>query len=137
MSENLRRNSPRISRIPRKEIRGIRGIRGRLVTRTSDSTRRFERLTRLAVSVSVRGMSQKFPKTFGELRGSPYHALHSGGRTVKDEMRVNLLEKLRKGDTLFPGIVGYDETVVPQIINAILSKHNMILLGLRGQAKSR
>jgi len=82
-------------------------------------------------------MNQKFPRTFGELRNSPYHALHSGGRTVKDEMRVNLLEKLRKGETLFPGIVGYDETVVPQIINAILSKHNMILLGLRGQAKSR
>jgi len=98
---------------------------------------RFERLTRFAVSASVRGMNQKFPRTFGELRNSPYHALHSGGRTVKDEMRVNLLEKLRKGETLFPGIVGYDETVVPQIINAILSKHNMILLGLRGQAKSR
>jgi magnesium chelatase subunit I len=56
---------------------------------------------------------------------------------VKDEMRRNLQEMLRKREPLFPGIVGYDDTVLPQIVNAILSKHNMILLGLRGQAKSR
>jgi magnesium chelatase subunit I len=56
---------------------------------------------------------------------------------VKDEMRRNLVRKLRAGERLFPGIVGYDETVVPQIINAILARHNLILLGLRGQAKSR
>ena len=52
-------------------------------------------------------------------------------------MRENLIARLRAGETVFPGIVGYDDTVVPQIVNAVLSKHNFILLGLRGQAKSR
>jgi magnesium chelatase subunit I len=56
---------------------------------------------------------------------------------VKDEMRDNLMERLRGSGPIFPGIVGYDDTVVPQIVNAILSRHNFILLGLRGQAKSR
>src|SRR5918911_5304885 len=72
------------------------------------------------------------PKNLGELKESNYKR-----RSVKDEMRANLIRKLRAGERLFPGIVGYDETVVPQIINAILSRHNIILLGLRGQAKSR
>src|SRR5205085_10532137 len=58
-------------------------------------------------------------------------------RPVKQEIRDNLVRKLRAGEPLFPGIIGYDETVVPQLINAILSRHNFILLGLRGQAKSR
>ncbi len=58
-------------------------------------------------------------------------------RRVKDEMRGNLIRKLRAGEPLFPGILGYDESVVPQLVNAILAKHNFILLGLRGQAKSR
>src|SRR5688572_22577984 len=87
--------------------------------------------------MTLRHMNPSFPQTFGELKGSSFHAAHARSRTVKDEMRANLQEKLRKKETLFPGIVGYDETVLPQIINAILSKHNMILLGLRGQAKSR
>ena len=52
-------------------------------------------------------------------------------------MRRNLLRKLQAGETLFPGVLGYDASVVPQVVNAILSRHNMILLGLRGQAKSR
>ena len=52
-------------------------------------------------------------------------------------MREHLIERLRAKDVLFPGIVGYDDTVVPQIVNAVLSRHNFILLGLRGQAKSR
>src|SRR6188768_4009216 len=56
---------------------------------------------------------------------------------VKLEMRRNLLRKLAAGETLFPGVLGYDASVVPQVVNAILSRHNMILLGLRGQAKSR
>jgi magnesium chelatase subunit I len=56
---------------------------------------------------------------------------------VKDEMRRNLLRKLQAKETLFPGILGYEESVIPQVTNAVLSKHNMILLGLRGQAKSR
>ena len=58
-------------------------------------------------------------------------------RPVKDEIRDNLIRKLRNGDTLFPGIIGYEDTVLPQLTNAILSRHNFILLGLRGQAKSR
>lgn len=72
--------------------------------------------------------------TLGELLASP------GGRairSVKDEMRGNLIARLAAGGPLFPGIVGYDDTVVPQVVNAILSKHNFILLGLRGQAKTR
>ena len=56
---------------------------------------------------------------------------------VKDELRANLIKKLRAGEKLFRGIVGYDETVIPQLVNAILARHNIILLGLRGQAKSR
>jgi len=58
-------------------------------------------------------------------------------RSVKSEIRDNLIQKLRAGDTLFPGIIGYDDSVVPQVVNAVLSRHNFILLGLRGQAKTR
>jgi magnesium chelatase subunit I len=75
------------------------------------------------------------PKTFGELRTSHYSQLQN--RSIKDEMRSNLIALLQRGGTIFPGIVGYEDTVVPQIVNAILSKQNFILLGLRGQAKSR
>ena len=71
-------------------------------------------------------------KTLGELKASGYDS-----RSVKDEMRANLIKKLRNNEKLFPGILGYEETVIPQIVNAILAKHNLILLGLRGQAKSR
>src|ERR1017187_5475085 len=70
--------------------------------------------------------------TLGALRQSGYRS-----RPVKQEIRDNLVQKLRSGEALFPGIIGYDETVVPQLVNAILSRHNFILLGLRGQAKSR
>jgi magnesium chelatase subunit I len=72
------------------------------------------------------------PATIAELRASGH-----ARQTVKQEMRRNLLAKLRSGQELFPGIVGYDETVVPQISNAIISGHDLILLGERGQAKSR
>src|SRR5215207_4460194 len=58
-------------------------------------------------------------------------------RPVKQEVRDNLVKKLQAGEKLFPGIIGYEETVIPQLVNAILSRHNFILLGLRGQAKSR
>ena len=78
-----------------------------------------------------------FPRTLGELRQSPFSEQRLLARRVKDELRDNLVAKLRAGGPLFPGIVGYDDTVVPQIVNAILSRHNFILLGLRGQAKSR
>ena len=70
--------------------------------------------------------------TLGELRRSGYRS-----RPVKQEIRDNLVCKLRAGAPLFPGIIGYDETVIPQLVNAVLSRHNFILLGLRGQAKSR
>ena len=70
--------------------------------------------------------------TLGELKQSDY-----ASRSVKDEMRANLIKKLRSGEKLFQGILGYEETVVPQLVNAVLAKHNLILLGLRGQAKSR
>ena len=83
-------------------------------------------------------MSQ-FPTTLGALKRSPYGAPERVLRSVKDEMRQNLLARLgqRSGDALFDGVLGYEETVMPQIVNAILSRHNFILLGLRGQAKSR
>ena len=72
-------------------------------------------------------------RTLGELRVS-----HPAERvSVREEMRRNLLRKLRAREPVFPGVVGYDDSVIPQITNAVLSKHNMILLGLRGQAKSR
>jgi len=75
---------------------------------------------------------RELPQTFGELKTSGYQSV-----SVKDELRANLIKKLKRGEKLFPGIVGYDETVIPQLVNAILAKHNIILLGLRGQAKSR
>src|SRR5438067_3559158 len=77
------------------------------------------------------------PRTLAELRHSPFTEQRLCTRRVKDEMRDNLVLKLRQGGSIFPGIVGFDDTVVPQIVNAILSRHNFILLGLRGQAKSR
>lgn len=76
-------------------------------------------------------------RTLGELRRSAWAESPWRGRSVRDEMRANLVRKLRAGETLFPGIHGYDDTVVPQIANAILARQNLILLGLRGQAKSR
>src|SRR5579885_3190160 len=77
------------------------------------------------------------PKTLGELRRSSYSEEKYKCRSVKDEIRQNLVRQLERGETIFPGVVGYDDTVVPQIGNALLSRHNFILLGLRGQAKSR
>ena len=79
------------------------------------------------------------PRTLGELRRSPFSEERLRTRRVKDELRDNLITRLRASGEkpIFPGIVGYDDTVVPQIVNAILSRHNFILLGLRGQAKSR
>jgi len=78
-----------------------------------------------------------FARTLGELRQSPFSEQRLASRRVKDELRENLMARLRSNCPIFPGIVGYDDTVVPQIVNAILSRHNFILLGLRGQAKSR
>ncbi len=75
--------------------------------------------------------------TLGELKKTEWASPARRQRTVKDEMRENLICMLENGSPLFPGIVGYEETVLPQLVNAILSRHNFILLGLRGQAKSR
>ncbi len=72
------------------------------------------------------------PKTLGELRKTGWHS-----KSVKEELRQNLLKRIKSGKPIFDGIIGYERTVVPQLENAILSKHNFILLGLRGQAKSR
>ncbi|MDW3649577.1 MAG: magnesium chelatase [Bacteroidia bacterium] len=71
-------------------------------------------------------------KTLGELRASSYTP-----KSVKDELRENLIQKMKSGETIFKGILGYEETVIPDIQRAILSRHNIILLGLRGQAKTR
>lgn len=72
------------------------------------------------------------PSTLGELRKSGYTV-----KPVKNELRDNLIRKLRNNEPLFPGIIGYEKTVIPAIVNAILARHDIILLGLRGQAKSR
>ncbi|MFC1575994.1 magnesium chelatase [Gemmatimonadota bacterium] len=77
-------------------------------------------------------MTDPRPRTVGELKASGIGTL-----PVKDEMRRNLIRKLQTGESLFPGIMGYGDTVVPQLVNAVLAKHDFILLGLRGQAKSR
>src|SRR5260221_5556390 len=83
-------------------------------------------------SFAVRIVFMERARNLGELKETGYRCV-----SVKDELRANLIRKLRARERLFPGVVGYDETVVPQLINAILSRHNLILLGLRGQAKSR
>ncbi|MDX1910603.1 MAG: magnesium chelatase, partial [Saprospiraceae bacterium] len=71
-------------------------------------------------------------RTLGELRKSGYQP-----RSVKDELRSNLLEKIRNKAAIFPGIYGFDDTVLPDVERAVLSRHNILLLGLRGQAKTR
>ena len=81
-------------------------------------------------------MASSLPSTLGALR----RAVEAGQirrRPVRTEIRDNLMARMRSGQPLFPGIVGYDDTVIPQVVNAILSRHNFILLGLRGQAKTR
>ncbi|HVB34281.1 MAG TPA: magnesium chelatase [Patescibacteria group bacterium] len=79
----------------------------------------------------------KLPQSLGELRSTRWSEERIGSRTVRQELRENVLALLQRKEPLFPGIHGYDDTVIPQIVNAILSRHNFILLGLRGQAKSR
>ena len=80
-------------------------------------------------------MPQPLPTTLGALRAT--HPPASARRSVKDELRANLISKLQRRERLFPGVLGYEDTVVPQVINALLARHNFILLGLRGQAKTR
>jgi len=78
-----------------------------------------------------------FPSTLKELKTSEFNQEKYHNRSVKTEMRENLIRKIKSNETLFPGVIGYEDSAVPQLINAILSRHNFILLGLRGQAKSR
>jgi magnesium chelatase subunit I len=79
--------------------------------------------------------STSLPTTLGALKAAGYAGRRA--RSVKDEVRRNLLARLAGGGPLFEGVLGYEDTVMPQIVNALLSRHNFILLGLRGQAKSR
>ena len=81
--------------------------------------------------------SALLPRTLGDLRQSPWAEPPLRGRGVRDELRTNLLARLETGQPLLPGIVGYEDTILPQLINAVLARHHFILLGLRGQAKSR
>jgi len=77
------------------------------------------------------------PGTLGDLKRIPDFDAQSGALPVKNEIRRNLLRSIERGEPLFPGVHGYEDSVIPQIVNAVLSRHNFILLGLRGQAKSR
>src|SRR5260221_11953404 len=72
------------------------------------------------------------PTTLGALRASGYRA-----RTVREELRANLLAKMKSGEPIFSGVIGYEDTVVPAVENAILCGHDLIVLGERGQAKTR
>jgi magnesium chelatase subunit I len=81
--------------------------------------------------------NRELPRTLGALRQSVFSEDRIGSRSVKDELRNNLICRIQRGEPLFPGIIGFEESVVPHVINAILSRHNFILLGLRGQAKTR
>ena len=82
--------------------------------------------------------SSRLPQTLGELKSSKeFNDARLHHRSVKDELRENLMARLKTKEPVFQGIVGYEDTVVPQIVNALLSRQNFILLGLRGQAKSR
>jgi Mg-chelatase subunit ChlI len=85
--------------------------------------------------MAAKKQSDDRPSTLGALRASAFAA--NAGRSVKDEIRSNLQARLRSGERVFDGIVGYDDSVVPAIVNALLAKQNFILLGLRGQAKTR
>ncbi|HQY88463.1 MAG TPA: hypothetical protein PK402_07380, partial [Tepidisphaeraceae bacterium] len=77
-------------------------------------------------------MPHPTPRTLGELRDGGYAPV-----SVKDEIRRNVIRKLKNKEELFPGILGFRETVIPQIVNGLLARHDLLLLGLRGQAKTR
>src|SRR5215472_5370103 len=91
----------------------------------------------LMMANTSHSLGQPRPRTLGELKRIPDFDPRGASPSVKDEIRRNLLRALERDETLFPGVHGYEDTVVPQIVNALLSRHNFILLGLRGQAKSR
>src|SRR5262245_48393067 len=83
-----------------------------------------------SITTEHQGMTR--PRSLGELKASGYRIV-----SVKEEMRNNLIRKLKAGEPIFDGIIGYDDTVIPQVQNAILSRHDTLFLGLRGQAKTR
>src|SRR5216683_1210831 len=91
----------------------------------------------MTASTTMQSSGHAKPRTLGELKRIPDFDPRGASRSVKDELRRNLFRAIEKGETLFPGVHGYEDTVIPQIVNALLSRHNFILLGLRGQAKSR
>jgi magnesium chelatase subunit I len=91
----------------------------------------------MTVSSSMQPGGHTRPRTIGEWKRIPDFDARSNALPVKNEIRRNLLCSIHRGETLFPGVHGYEDTVIPQIVNALLSRHNFILLGLRGQAKSR
>jgi len=91
----------------------------------------------MAPSTSMHSAGHPKPRTVGELKRIPDFDSRSAGVSVKNEIRRNLLRAIERNEPLFPGVHGYEDTVIPQIVNALLSRHNFILLGLRGQAKSR
>src|ERR1044072_4068562 len=102
---------------------------GRLIARLLQSRQRE--------GVCLSRATQELPRTFGALRPSSFSEYRIADRTAQDELRSNLICKIQRGDALFPVILGYEDTVIPQVVNAVLSRHNFILLGLRGQAKTR
>src|SRR6202795_699163 len=91
----------------------------------------------MTATTSLQSAGHPRARTLGELKRIPDFDARTVSRSVKNEMRQNLLRLIEKNEPLFPGVHGYEDTVIPQIINALLSRHNFILLGLRGQAKSR
>src|ERR1700688_3442408 len=91
----------------------------------------------LKPSTSVHSAGHPKPRTIGELKRIPDFDARTASVSVKNEIRRNLLRAIEKNEPLFPGVHGYEDSVIPQIVNALLSRHNFILLGLRGQAKSR
>src|SRR5271167_3167374 len=91
----------------------------------------------MTATTSMQASGLPRARTLGELKRIPDFDARTVSRSVKNEMRHNLLRMIEKDEPLFPGVHGYEDTVVPQIVNALLSRHNFILLGLRGQAKSR
>ena len=91
----------------------------------------------IAIGGFILASAESKPSTLGELKNSVRAERCHPSRSVKEEIRENLIGRLRDGGALFPGVHGYDDTVIPQVVNALLSRHNFILLGLRGQAKSR
>ena len=91
----------------------------------------------MTASGSIHSAGHPKPRTLGELKCIPDFDARSAGVSVKNEMRRNLLRAIERDEPLFPGVHGYEDTVIPQLVNALLSRHNFILLGLRGQAKSR